>query len=199
MPDFWNYIKNIFQTAEESSSSAPLIHELIQRSEEEKADYQHWINTLVRRQLTDWLLDQYAIYQVLPDDVSETIDFLNTPSSKGFVIHFNKTQYSLRDVTHFFDLLKEQVRQLNYRTQISDSRTYHRPNWVETIHRHYLKPRSQFSADKKMDQAYGNIMIEMELRNEKVYNLRFRATSYQDRLFNDALAFKDLMQAVLLR
>lgn len=197
MPEFWNYIKNLFKTAEESSPSNPVVHELIKRSEEEKADYDHWKNTLVRRRLTDWLIDQYAIYQVLPDDIDEALDFLDTPSSKGFVIHFNKTRYSVRDVTYFFDYLKERVRALNYRTQISDTRTYHRADWVETVQRHYLKPRPNFQEGEKMDQAYGNVMIELELRNERVQNLRFRATSYQDRLFNDALEFKALMQEVL--
>ena len=92
---------------------------------------------------------------------------------------------------------EERVRALNYRTQISDTRTYHRADWVETIQRHYLKPRPNFQEGKKMDQAYGNVMIELELRNDQVQNLRFRATSYQDRLFNDALEFKELMQEVM--
>lgn len=197
MIEFWDYIKNLFKTAEESSPSKPLIHELIRRTEKEKEDYEHWKNTLVRRRLTDWLNDQYAVYQLLPDDIDEALDFLNTPSSKGFVIHFSKTRYSLRDVTHFLDYLKEKVGQLGYRSQISDTRTYHRAHWVETVQRHYLKPRSTFEADKKMNQAYGNIMIEMELRNELVHNLRFRATAYQDRLFHQAYEFKALMQAVL--
>jgi hypothetical protein len=197
MPEFWNYIKNLFKTAEDSSPSNPVVHELIQRTEEEKADYDHWKETLVRRRLTDWLIDQYAIYQVLPHDIDEALDFLDTPSSKGFVVHFNQTRYSVRDVTHFFDYLKERVRALNYRTQISDTRTYHRADWVETVQRHYLKPRPNFQEGEKMDQAYGNVMIELELRNERVQNLRFRATSYQDRLFNDALEFKALMQEVL--
>lgn len=197
MPNFWKYIKDLFTSAEESSPSNPLFHELIHRSEEEKADYDHWKRTLVRRRLTDWLNDQYAIYRVLPADIDEALDFLDTPSSKGFVIHFYQTGYSRRDVTHFFDYLKERVRQLGYRTQISDSRTYHRVGWVETIQRHYLKPRPDFSAGEKMSQAYGNVMIEMELRNEQVHNLRFRATSYQDRTFHEALDFRELMQEVL--
>lgn len=197
MSNLWKYIKDLFNSAEDSSPSKPLFHELIHRSEEEKADYEHWKRTLVRRRLTGWLTDQYAIYQVLPKDIDEALDFLDTPSSKGFVIHFSQTRYSLRDVTHFFDYLKEQVRQLGYRSQISDSRTYHRSDWVETVQRHYLKPRPKFTEGEKMSQAYGNIMIELELRNEQVHNLRFRATSYQDRTFYEALGFKELMQEIL--
>ena len=36
MADLWEYVKGLFKKAEQSSPSRPLIHELIQRSEEEK-------------------------------------------------------------------------------------------------------------------------------------------------------------------
>lgn len=193
MSDFWKYIKNIFKAAEESSPNQPVIHELIIRTHEEQQDYDFWRDTLVRRRLMDWLKNQYAISKVLPDDVDEALTFLNTPSSKGFAVHFNQTQYSKRDVVHFLDYLKEQVLTLNYRTQISDLRTYNRPHWVETIQRHYLKPRTNFEEGKKTDQQYGNITVELILRNEQPYQLKFQATAYSDRLYQNAASFDDLM------
>lgn len=198
MAKLWDYIKQLFQEAEQSSPSKPVVHKMIERTEEEKQDYLQWREGLVRRRLVDWLRDQYAIFQVLPDDIDEALDFLNTPSSKGFVIHFYKTNYSKREVFHLFDYLKEKVLDLNYRTQISDSRTYNKPNWVETTERHYLKPRPNFEAGKKLKQAFGNVMIEVELRDEKVRNLRFRATVYKDHQFEDAEDFKDLMRELLI-
>lgn len=197
MAKLWDYIKQLFQEAEQSSASQPVVHEMIKRSPAEREDYLQWREGLIRRRLIDWLRDQYAIFQVLPDDIDEALDFLNTPSSKGFVVHFYKTNYSRREVIHFFDYLKEQVLALNYRTQISDSRTYNKPDWVETTERHYLKPRPNFEAGKKSKQAFGNVMIEVEIRDDKVRNLRFRATVYKDHQFEEAEDFKDLMQALL--
>lgn len=197
MPDLWNYFKNLFRQAENSSPSQPLIHELIVRSPEEKADYDQWKSTLVCRRLKDWLNDQYAIFQVLPEDIDEALDFLNTPSSKGFVIHFNKTRYSKREVVHFFDYLKEQVLALSYKTQVSDLRTYQRPAWVETVQRHYLKPRSGQDEAGKFKQRFGNVLIELVLRDEQVHHLRFRATAYNDHLYQDAEEFKSLMMGIL--
>ncbi|HMQ49811.1 MAG TPA: hypothetical protein PKA00_20355 [Saprospiraceae bacterium] len=197
MDKLWGYFKKMFRQAEESSPSQPLIHEIINRSEEEKQDYERWKTTLVCRRLRDWLSDQYAIYQALPNDIDEALDFLHTPSSKGFVIHLHKTRYNLRDMRHFLDFLKEQVLAAGYRTQISDLRTYQRTHWVETIERHYLKPRSLKSDDNTLSQGYGNIMIELELRNDQVHYLRFRTTAYQDRLFEKARDFRELMQVIL--
>lgn len=201
MDNLWNYFKNLFDKAEESSPSQPLIHEMISRTEAERKDYDYWKNTLVCRRLMDWVNDQYAVYRVAPGDTDEAVDFLDTPSSKGFVIHFHNTRYSKRDVTHFFDFLKEQVLALEYRSQISDLRTYNRSGWVETIERHYLKPgpriRKEPQDDGRFLQKYGNIMIELELRNDQVFNLRFRATSYKDSLFKEAQKFEELMQGIM--
>ncbi len=213
MPDIWDYFKNLFRKAESSSPSQPLIHEMIERSEEERRDYAFWKSTMVSRRLQDWLHDQYAVYRIAPDDIDEALDFLDTPSSKGFVIYFHKTRYSPRDVRHFFDYLKEQVLGLDYRPQISDVRTYQRSEWVEMVERHYLKPRPAFQrrnlsvtpshsttlddAAEKFNQRFGNITIEHHLRNERPYYLKFSATSYQDALFTEAEEFRILMQHIL--
>lgn len=197
MSNFWQNIKNIFQSAEESSPTEPVLHHVIERSKKEQEDYEFWKTTLVRRRLTDWLSDQYAIYRVVAADVDSALDFLNTPSTKGFVIHFYQTQYSKRDAIHFLDYFKEQIKKLNYRSQLSDTRTFNRKDWVETIERHYLKPRITFDPAEKQDQRYGNIMVELELRDDKPYRLKFSATSYRDHLFKDADDFKELMQMVL--
>lgn len=210
MTDIWEYFKNLFRKAETSSPSQPLIHEVIERTEEEQQDYQYWKETLVCRRLQDWLNDQYAVFCLAPEEIDDALDFLDTPSSKGFVIYFFKTRYSRRDVQHFFDYLKERVLALDYRTQVSDLRTYHRPEWVETVERHYLKPRPAFMRKdtplhasgkpvEKFDQRYGNIMIEFHLRDDQSHFLKFRATSYKDHLFTEPEEFKQLMQVLLDR
>lgn len=198
MSDLWNYVKSLFKSAEASTPAAPTVHEMIERTSEERADRQAWQETLVRRRLTGWLADQYAIFLVAPDDVDTELDFLNTPSSKGFVIHLHRTRYSRRDLLHFLDYLKDQVRGLGYRVQISDRRVYPVKNGVETVERHYLKPRLKFDTPNQVqNQRYGNITISAVLRDDVPYQLKFQATSYQDRLFNEADDFRDLMQAVL--
>lgn len=197
MSNIWNQIKALFSAAEESSPLQPAIHEVIKRSEKELEDYEFWKNTIVCRRLSDWLGNQFALYQSLPNDTDEAIDFLNTPSMKGFVIHFAQTQYSKRDAVHFLDFLKEKVKILNYRIQLSDVRTYSRPKWVESVQKHYLKPRNVFEEGKKIDQLYGNISIDLVLRNDQPYHLKLSATSYTDHLYQEAKTFGELMSALM--
>ncbi|MCB0706117.1 MAG: hypothetical protein KDC34_12430 [Saprospiraceae bacterium] len=197
MSNPWQYFKSLFKASEESSPSNPFLHELIIRSEAEKADYEKWKDQLVRQRLSSWLQDQYILFRLEPERIDESIDFLHAPSSKGFAIHFSKMGYALRESRHFLDFLKEQVRGIGYRNQISDTRTYQKGEWVETIERHYLKPKPDFNTPGKFKQVFGNIRIELKLRDEQPFLLTFSATTYNDSLFDPPKEFDELM-AILL-
>jgi hypothetical protein len=198
MSDFWKKIKNVFSTAEQSSSINPTIHEVIERSGEELKNYEQWKNSLAARRLLDWLKNEYFTYLTSPKNIDHSIDFLNTTSKKGFVIHFSNMQYRLEEITFLFDYLKEKVKELPYRIYVSDTRTYPKNDFVETIHRHYLKPSLKLKvAGQKAGQAFGNITIEMLLKNDKIVDLKFSATTYRDHQFKEAGDFNDLMKEII--
>ncbi|MCP9236743.1 hypothetical protein [Lewinella sp. JB7] len=201
MANFWQKISALFDAAEQSTPAAPAVHELIERDAEELARYARWKKTLARRRLFDWLMDQYAQFRVT-GRVDTSVSFLDTPSSKGFVIHFHQTQYGKEEISHFFHYLQERILELDYRTQVSDRRIFSRPDWVETQERHYLKPRTRQQRQEAeigrgdLDQKFGNITVELELRDDLPWNLRLRATTYQDALYREAESFRALMVAL---
>ncbi len=196
MPGLWKYLQSFFQQAERSSPTQPYIHELIERSNAEKQALQQWQHTLVCRQLCQWVGQQYALYDALPNEVDDSLDFLHTPSSKGFVVHWHKTNYTRQEAICFFDLLKERVLSHQYRVQVSDRRIYTRPQWVETIERHYLKPKPEFGEPGKIRQRFGNILIQLILRNDRPWQLQFQANTYRDQLFLEAESFQELMEQI---
>ncbi len=115
----------------------------------------------------------------------------------GFAIHFHKTNYPIRDITHLFDFLKEQVRNIGYRSYTSNSRSYNRLDWVEQLDRHYLKPPIIFREKGELiDQRFGNITIELIYRNSKAFQLKFSATRYPDRVYKKADSFDELMGVI---
>ena len=171
----WDFFKNLFQEAEESSSFKPLIHETIVRDEKELAVYQAWKESLEHRRSIDWLNDQYAIWQVLPKEIDESILFLNTPSSKGFAVHFKESFIENHHAVHLFDY----------------------KNAVQTVDRYYLKPRTSKTADGKINQIFGNITIELLHKDNVPFNLKFQATAYNDRLYQPADDFQLLMNGIL--
>lgn len=201
MSSFWKNIKNIFNSAEESSPNQPVLHKVIERTEEELVQYEKWKETLSKDRLLNWIREEHVNFMVDPKSTDAAIDFLDTPSSKGFVIHFYKTRYPSKEIIHLFDFLKEKIINTGYKTYLSDTRTYNKKEWVEKLDRHYLKPPTNRHDPRKkaFNQRFGNITIELLFRNDKIYLLKFSATSYTDRYYEEAEDFNDLMKILYLK
>jgi hypothetical protein len=197
MSNVWDFFKNFFREAEQSSASQPIFRGQLERSPEEREAYENWEGNLTSRRIIGFLAEGYATFQSSPANLDPGLTFLNTPSSKGFAIHFPQTDYSRQDASHLLDLLRQKVQALNYRSNHSDTRTWSEKDWVQTVERYYLKPRQAWAEEQKIDQRYGNITIELTLRNDQPHLLTFRATSYSDRLYAEPAHFHELMQALL--
>lgn len=189
----WAYIKNLFREAEESSHMRPYIHEVLERGASELADYEVWKSDLARHRLINSLGDEYATHRIDPSKVDRSLDFLDTPSMKGFVIHASIGGYGLKELRYLLDYLKERVLTTDYKVYVSDRRIYNRNGKNEMIERHYLKPKTKFTENEQITQKYGNIRIELKCQNDVPVNLQFSATGYHDRLFEKAEDFRVLM------
>lgn len=196
MTDLFDFFKSWFRKAETSTPSNPALHEVIVRDEDFKKEFEAWKASLACRRLMDWLWHQYAMWASLPDELERNIDFLDTPSSKGFAIHYAGEQLTARQCRFFMDFLREKVLELSYRQTLADRRVYMVNKEVETLERYHLKPRQKRTAENLINQGFGNITVELVLRNDKPHQLRFRATSYNDRLYAKADAFKELFQGL---
>ena len=200
--DLWQYMKDLFKAEQESNPKKPFIQEPLERDEVAVQSYDLWKRTLAKQRFLDWLNIQYATFVMSDETAIDTaIDFLNTPSAKGFVIHFDEQMHNRGDFIHLFDYLQERVLEMNYKKYMSDIRTYNKTRndntWVDTIQRHYLKPRFKVLEDNTFDQRFGNIKIELFYRNDRIRNLQFSATRYSDRSYAEGNTFNDLMRELL--
>ncbi len=197
MSSWWSKIKSIFNQSELSTPTQPAIHEVIKRSEHFLEEYDTWRGGPKHKKMLNWISEQYAIYQKKGREQSEYIDFLYTASTKGLAIHLANMEYGEDQSRFLMDYFREKLKVVHsYRTQVSDTRTYSRKGWVETVERHYLKPRPQYNEEGRIAQGFGNVTILLTLRDDKVYNLKLSATAYQDRLFTAEEQFSDLMREI---
>ena len=196
MPSWWSKIKAILTKSELSTPTQPAIHEIIQRSDDFLAEYEIWKGGPKHKKMLNWISEEYASYQNKASDQSDSIDFLHTASTKGLAIHLADLDVDVEEAQFLMDFFKEKIREQLYRTQVSDTRTYNKNTWVETVERHYLKPKPQYDEAGKIDQAFGNITLLLTLRDDEVYNFKMSATAYQDRLFNTEKQFSELMRVV---
>ncbi|NNE28665.1 MAG: hypothetical protein HKN16_03465, partial [Saprospiraceae bacterium] len=185
MSDLWSQVKKLFGQAEQSSRQQPVTHTLIERSPEDQIFKETYLQSLKHFRFKDWIKDQYQLSRNKGEGLDDGIDFLNTRSSKGFVLHLWDGKFARKESQAIFDHFKDQVLSLGYRSYLSDSKSYSQGQWTEELERHYLKPpmrREEVERDL-MDQHFGNINIELLFRNTKPWQLKLSATTYSDRSY----------------
>lgn len=198
MADVWQYFQSLFQKTEQSSKTQPILHDAIVRSDTEIIDYEKWKNAFIKKQLITWIKQAYGNFLKEGKSRDSSILFLHTVSTKGFAIHFSQMNYTPIEVRHLFDYFKEKVLTLNYKVYNSDKRTYVKGEKVESTAKHYLKPSlKNMLGTPPFNQEFGNISIELICQDDMPKILKFSATVYNDRSYQKAKPFGQLMEHLL--
>jgi len=187
-----NFIKQLFKKQE--SHNVPFLQEMIERSEQEQAAYQYWKSDDRKDYIMSFLASQIKATK------NSDLLILNNLKSRGFILQYDVVEANMGtdEFCHLFDYFKEQILKLSYVTYMSDVKNFVRKAHVETIERHYLKPR--FSYDEELllaDQQYGNLLIEHLLHDQKSIHIKFVCNIYNDRKWTKPLDFDDLMKNIL--
>lgn len=191
MANFWKQVKGWFKAADESSPTKPFIEERLERSETEQEDLKKW-------KLSNSCLDLCSLVydSFLEEKNHPALTFLKLRSSSGFIINLEKEKTSLNDAQRFMDFLREKVLALNYKRQNSNYRLYTKNGKTEKIERFYMKPRLKLVENNRVDQLYGNVIIELTIREEQPLSLKFQVNRYSDRNYTDSRTFGALMEKV---
>lgn len=189
----FNFIKQLFQKQEEKN--VPFVQEIIERSDKEIEAYQYWKLDDKKDHFVSFLYGQFH------SKSSSDLLILNSPNkSQGFILNYESVAATANfsEFQYLFDYLKEQILKLNYVSYVSDVKNFVRKTHVETIERHYLKPRFSFNEQTGLaDQQYGNVLIEHLLHNDKPIRIKFVCNVYNDRKWSKANSFEDLLQKIL--
>ena len=200
---FWQRLKLLFSKQNQPSSSADeahereILHEVIQRSEQELAHYEAWLQSAHSQQMLYWLQGMYDHFRRTKRSCDENLDFLMIPSVNGFVIHYDPERWDCDDFQSLFDYLKNRLKEIGYWSHVSDVRAVQRGRHIDTMQRYFLKPPRQFDTQESpLDQHYGNVMISLNYCNERLCNLKFCATHYSDRQYKPPYDFAKLMETI---
>ncbi len=201
---FWNRLKLLFSNPSPKNNNQAeakeelLLHEVIERSENEAQQYAIWEQSQQKTEFLGWLSAHFQQYQQTKKKTDEHLTFLMIPSVNGFVVHFDPQRWDCDDMQHIFDFFKNRLKRLGYWPHISDVRAVRKGKVVESTQRHYLKPPRKFDLPKgePIPQLFGNVMLSLNFVNERLDSLKFCATSYNDRTYAPALDFDELMHLV---
>lgn len=178
---------------EKSARNEILLHEPIKRSTDYAENFSRWSKSFKRR---DLLSSVYNSYELKQQGIiaSPEVFILNSNTSNGFAIGYDSSM-DTEEFSFLFDWLGEKTKQLNYKRVNSDVTVTAKSEEVQTVSKYYFKPRKNLQErDQKIDQQYGNILIEHILINDKPSYIRFIVNNYKDRQYKQAHEFEKLAE-----
>ena len=175
---FTHFQATILSKPELAETSKPHTRKSLVRTEKETNDYDKWKNTPKLAQMLYYLSEECQKHQSSPSKTHDGIDFYATSSARGFRMHPALTRFSDAHVKFLFDFLKERLAALDYQVVSSDTSVFKREDyWVETLHRHILKsPHVKGCYSDNLVGDFGQITIDMLLKDNRLCSLRFEAT-----------------------
>jgi hypothetical protein len=190
--NFFDYIRNkLFSGGQ--PENYPVIHEELKRKEKEVEKYEKWKISPSCNELLSFVHSQFELSKLELEDQS-MIRVLNTKSSYGFMLRF-PNHLSVSEFEHFFDLLKEKFIEYGYKSYSSDRKIYNRPDHVEKVERHFIKPRLK-NLKPPLNQLFGNITIELISINDTPTHIKFLCNNFHDASYTNPLSMDELMQVI---
>lgn len=177
-----------------SNSFSPVEQSVIDRSDDFKLQFNRWLlNDGKNRLISE--IDRILSESGYTDRNITGFTILKSPGANGFQIDLDESNGN--EFQYLIDYLRDQVKELGYVCYNSDQRIYERSFGLESVYRHYLKPRIRHDDTFPLDQRYGNVLIELFYKNEQAYKFKFLVTYYSDSKFKDPLSFQELVESVL--
>ena len=171
-----------------------LKQELIQRPDRFRVAYQEWTMGPKCSEIRQDFYQQYKLKKNHSDQ-SSLVSLYEAPMANG--VHFGYDQkYAPLDFEFLFDFIKEKTVGLKYLPYVSDRIIYERPNFLETVQKHYLKPNYGQNTGAKAHQLYGNILVEHILVDDQPNSLKILATTYSDSKYYDPLPFEQYLEEI---
>jgi hypothetical protein len=169
------------------------VHELIVRDAQYTAAYKTWLSGEDRQEWNDRLRCAFNMHRASVDSQDDCIDFLEFRATSGFVMHLQNEEIPALEASFIMDHLRDLTLKSGYRMSVSDRRT----KGSLVIEKHYLKPPIHRGGCQPINQLYGNITIELTIKQGNPCSLKFIATHYQDRSYLPPLDISELLEAII--
>ncbi|NJO02488.1 MAG: hypothetical protein HC880_13075 [Bacteroidia bacterium] len=180
---FFNEFINKFFASNNPDRNQP-VKEVLKRSEKYQAAYLNWRQEKKHIPLVQSIAQSYH-YRRTNIFTSIQIHLFRSQGAQGFAISY-KPSFGAENFRHLLDHFKDRVLELNYRVNLAESAMAEKPSYVEHKEKYYLKPDISWEEirDARINQRYGNILLEwVEIDNRPSY-LKVLVTFYQDHQFS---------------
>ncbi len=185
-------IKNLLQR--QQKVAVPYHKEALLREDGFSYAFNKWSNSEQKQELIALAKDEFQLF--FEDRKDEKTDkvfrFFRMDASFGFVL----LERNFKDQLSFIaELIKDRLEEHEYYLYLGDKRVWVKETHTEQIERYYLKPRTAFENEKKI-QHFGNVTIEHFYRDEQSTHLRLLLNAYHDHNFTTAKSPEEFVEYI---
>lgn len=156
---------------------------------QQQAGYRHWLGAYFKAY-------HYCKAGLSRCHNAPRVQRLDTSGQHGAIL-FYEPGIGAENFRHLFDLLRDRTLPLGYRLCSSDVRTRRLPTCLETVSKHFLKPRPSDCPDTgRCQQRYGPVTVDLVHLNGQPAFIRVVCNPIEDSMFCEAYSFDQLMDAL---
>lgn len=196
MSFFDEIVQQIFSSSKEQKPLEML--ESIRRTTKEEIQYNKWAQSNEARSLLVKISEAVELKRKGISDVKPQIILAESNFANALSIIFNQSDDE--SVSRLLmDYFKEVILSINYYLQIAERKIKENKNSVQVNEMYFLKPviNSKDFDKPPIKQLYGNIILERVLINNRPKYLKVQANVYNDRFYQKAIPFNDLLSFIL--
>lgn len=195
---FDRVLKNIF-TRNDNPVIGVAVHEVLTRNPREEKAFNAWKLTPAYNQLLEEISHAYYYKKTgIRSDI--TIHLFQSDYANGFAVSY-LPRIGKRHFQYLFDVFKERVTAMSYRTVNADRQIIDKKSYVETREKYYLKPPISLqeveSTVTPSEQLYGNVSVEHVLADNQPQYIKVLVSIYSDRLFTHPLSYDEFIERLL--
>lgn len=179
-------IKKLFgKDKSKSEESKESYHKKMEGDYIEREAFVYWMegeNEL--SELVEKLKSEYEKFQSDALQHSQWVDFLKSDGVNGIMIHLNEYPGTISNWLYPAEFFKDIGLSWGYKLYSSEERKRKKEK-KGLYFRHYLKPPVRNMLEKPIEQLFGNITVELKLRQSGPQSLKLQVQHYNDRNYKE--------------
>lgn len=188
-----NFLEDLFNKVFKDSGKSPMnLKENYVLKDSEIQEAEVWIKGEEGQMLLAKLYKNYHFKRAQINDHPQ-VHIFDSRYAKGFAITF-EDPFTPQTFSRVFLAFAQRVLALGYQQVSLDRKMEEVNDQVKVTEKFYFKPPLQIPVDgEQISQLYGNIAIEKVSVNNQPNYLKFLATFYSDRLYQDPKPFDHML------
>jgi len=184
-------LKKQFRSKEKNAPKIPLIREAL---EDHKIPYeaiQSWFLKEAKKTGKD-IHDNYLNY-IAKQSYAKYFTFYKENGITALSLDIAPAQLSFDQCRKLMTYIALHLKEKKYVIQLNEVSTDTKADTINCTYRYYLKPSHKLMVELPAEQLYGNVTIELKLKNDHPHRLLLRANYYSDHNYKEHESFESML------